>query len=89
MQDRAIGGRIPIVLTLEPGTYSWCTCGRSQSQPFCDGSHAGTGFEPQDLIIDTPTRISLCTCKLTRNAPRCDGSHKCLPPLPSPDALEP
>ncbi len=30
-----------------PGkTYLWCSCGRSASQPFCDGSHKGTGFEP-------------------------------------------
>ena len=26
--------------------YFWCACGRSAKQPFCDGSHAGTGLEP-------------------------------------------
>ncbi|NDC36921.1 MAG: CDGSH iron-sulfur domain-containing protein, partial [Proteobacteria bacterium] len=31
-----------IPLEMEPGTYYWCSCGRSKSQPFCDGSHAGT-----------------------------------------------
>jgi CDGSH-type Zn-finger protein len=87
MQDRALGGRVPIVLTLEPGTYWWCDCGRSKSQPFCDGSHEGTGYEPRELVITQTTRISLCTCKLTKNAPRCDGSHKSLPPetTPQPD----
>ena len=79
MSDCVIGGRVPIVVNLEPGTYWWCTCGRSHTQPFCDGSHEGTGFEPQELIVSEPKRCALCTCKLTRNGPMCDGSHKSLP----------
>jgi CDGSH-type Zn-finger protein len=80
MSERVVGGRVPIVMNLEPGTYYWCACGRSKSQPFCDGSHAGTGIEPQELVIAAPRRCSLCTCKLTHNMPFCDGSHKSLPP---------
>jgi CDGSH iron-sulfur domain-containing protein 3 len=76
-----IAGTRPIVLELQPGTYYWCACGRSQSQPFCDGSHDGTGLEPRELIVTEIRRISLCTCKHTRNAPMCDGSHKSLPSL--------
>ncbi|MCA1760054.1 MAG: CDGSH iron-sulfur domain-containing protein [Bacteroidales bacterium] len=30
------------MVTLETGTYHWCACGRSNNQPFCDGSHQGT-----------------------------------------------
>jgi CDGSH-type Zn-finger protein len=42
-----IGGRRPIPIMLEAGkSYWWCACGRSKSQPFCDGSHKGTGFSP-------------------------------------------
>ncbi|MGA0025144.1 MAG: CDGSH iron-sulfur domain-containing protein [Burkholderiales bacterium] len=29
----------PYVLELAPGDYWWCACGRSQKQPFCDGTH--------------------------------------------------
>jgi CDGSH-type Zn-finger protein len=83
MAERMIGGRAPIVMTLEPGTYWWCACGRSKMQPFCDGSHEGTGFEPKEFTITESRRVSLCTCKLTRNPPMCDGSHKSLPPLES------
>ncbi|WP_090580313.1 CDGSH iron-sulfur domain-containing protein [Nitrosomonas sp. Nm58] len=30
----------PIDVQLEAGRqYYWCTCSRSKSQPFCDGTH--------------------------------------------------
>ena len=39
--------RGPFVVQVEAGRrYVWCSCGRSAKQPWCDGSHAGTGFEP-------------------------------------------
>lgn len=67
----------PIEVQLEAGKqYYWCTCGRSKSQPFCDGSHKGTGFEPKVFSVDENKAAWLCTCKKTRNAPFCDGSHK-------------
>ena len=34
-----IGGRRPMVVNAEAGkSYWWCACGRSKSQPLCDGS---------------------------------------------------
>ena len=27
-------------------SYYWCSCGKSSKQPFCDGSHKGTEFNP-------------------------------------------
>lgn len=56
-------------------TYYWCACGRSKSQPFCDGSHQGTGFEPVAFTAEKTETVSLCGCKHTANKPFCDWSH--------------
>ncbi|MEZ9899198.1 glutamate synthase [Vibrio breoganii] len=56
--------------------YYFCTCGRSKNQPFCDGSHAGTGFKPKSFTAEETADGYLCQCKHTANAPFCDGSHK-------------
>ncbi len=66
----------PVILDIEPGTYYWCSCGRSSKQPYCDGSHKGTSFSPKKIEIAEKRKIALCTCKHTKNAPLCDGSHK-------------
>jgi len=60
-----------------PGrTYLWCSCGRSASQPFCDGSHKGSGFEPLKYVAaEEDGEVLLCGCKHTRAPPFCDGSH--------------
>ena len=42
-----ISAKSPAGKELEKGKkYFWCRCGRSANQPFCDGSHKGTGIEP-------------------------------------------
>lgn len=64
-----------VSVELEPGTYHWCACGRSRNQPFCDGSHEGTGIEPVALELTEAKRIKLCLCKRSGHPPRCDGSH--------------
>jgi len=56
--------------------YYFCVCGRSSNQPFCDGSHAGTGFKPKSFIAEESGDAYLCRCKHTGNSPYCDGSHK-------------
>ena len=66
----------PYVLDLEPGTYWWCACGKSQTQPFCDGSHKGTEFTPVEFTVSEKESVALCGCKKSNNKPFCDGSHK-------------
>jgi len=68
----------PLVVDLEPGTYMWCSCGRSNEAPFCDGSHEGTGLEPLEFTIEVPRRVALCDCGLTQAPPFCDNTHATL-----------
>jgi CDGSH-type Zn-finger protein len=65
----------PFVQKTEPGTYWWCACGRSKGQPFCDGSHKGTGLEPVKVDITEAGTVAWCGCKRTKHAPFCDGTH--------------
>ena len=66
----------PYVLEVEAGTYWWCACGKSDNQPYCDGSHKGTSFVPVKVEIATGRKVAFCGCKHTGNKPMCDGSHK-------------
>lgn len=64
------------MVDLEAGKdYFWCACGLSKSQPFCDGSHAGTGLSPVKFTADKSGKSALCRCKGTANQPFCDGTH--------------
>ncbi|MEZ5988730.1 MAG: CDGSH iron-sulfur domain-containing protein [Planctomycetota bacterium] len=65
----------PYVLDMQPGRYAWCACGRSAGQPFCDGSHKGTGLAPVVVELTEAQKFAWCGCKGTANQPRCDGSH--------------
>jgi CDGSH-type Zn-finger protein len=78
MSEPKIAARAPKVIELEPGTYWWCACGLSASQPYCDGSHRGTGFAPVKVEITESRRSALCMCKHTAGQPFCDGSHSSL-----------
>ena len=59
--------------------YLWCACGRSANQPFCDGSHAGTGFSPVLFEAKADEDVIFCGCKHTSTRPFCDGTHNDLP----------
>jgi CDGSH-type Zn-finger protein len=59
-------------------SYWWCACGRSANQPFCDGSHQGTGIEPVEWVSDKDGKAWFCGCKATQKPTMCDGSHKAL-----------
>ena len=79
MAKAKIADRKPVKVELEAGEHYWCACGKSSNQPFCDGSHAGTGITPISFSVDEKNEGWLCLCKQTGNAPYCDGTHKSLP----------
>ena len=74
-----IARKTPFAVDVEAGkTYFWCAYGQSKKQPFCDGSHRGSSFNPVKFTAETSKTAWLCGCKQTANAPFCDGSHKAL-----------
>jgi CDGSH iron-sulfur domain-containing protein 3 len=71
--------RKPLVQEVEAGVYWWCSCGRSAHQPFCDGTHKGTGLRPVKFEALEKKTAAWCQCKHTGKPPLCDGTHKSLP----------
>jgi CDGSH-type Zn-finger protein len=76
MPDPVIAQKGPYSVAVEAGkAYFWCACGRSASQPFCDGSHKGTGFTPLKYEAAKSETVYFCGCKHTATPCMCDGSH--------------
>ena len=63
MSDPIVFQKFPFVQPAEPGVYWWCACGRSKTQPFCDGSHKGTEFSPVKTEIKEKKTVAWCACK--------------------------
>ncbi len=78
-EEAVIAQKSPFSVPVKEGeTYHWCACGRSKNQPFCDGSHQGTSFQPVAYTADKTGNVYLCGCKRTSKQPHCDGSHQSL-----------
>jgi CDGSH-type Zn-finger protein len=72
----------PAIVNVEPGkVYSWCTCGLSEKQPFCDSKHKlveGLPFRSVKVMFKEPAVVEFCQCKQTKTPPFCDGTHESL-----------
>jgi CDGSH-type Zn-finger protein len=76
MAEPVIAQKGPYDVEVKAGeTYLWCACGRSANQPFCDGSHKGTGLSPVKFEATESGIVYFCGCKHSANKPFCDGSH--------------
>jgi CDGSH-type Zn-finger protein len=79
MSEAVIAQKSPYPIDVEEGkSYYWCACGQSTKQPFCDGSHKGTTFNPVAFKATETKKMYFCGCKATSNQPLCDGSHSSL-----------
>ncbi|GAA0777491.1 CDGSH iron-sulfur domain-containing protein [Roseibium denhamense] len=76
MSDPVVAQTAPYAVDVEEGkNYFWCACGKSNTQPFCDGSHKGTDFAPVKYTAEKDGKAFFCGCKMSGKAPLCDGSH--------------
>ena len=79
MADAVVAQKAPDGVDVEAGkAYFWCACGLSASQPFCDGSHKGSDFQPVKYEAAQAEKVFFCGCKRSKEQPRCDGTHNSL-----------
>jgi len=71
-----IAQKSPYVVSEKAGKKAICKCGLSNNNPYCDGSHKGTGFSPEIIILEEDKKVAWCGCKQSSKGAFCDGSHK-------------
>jgi len=80
MEEPKVAATSPISVAVSAErNYSWCTCGLSEKQPFCDGRHKlieGMPFRSLKLKFEKDDEPWFCVCKRTTTPPFCDRSHK-------------
>jgi CDGSH-type Zn-finger protein len=83
MTEPVIAQKAPYPVEVEAGLdYYWCSCGRSNKQPFCDGSYKDTGMKPAKFKAEQTGTVYFCGCKHSKKGPLCDGTHTKLWLLP-------
>jgi CDGSH-type Zn-finger protein len=80
MNDMNTDADMPIAITLDPGTYYRCSCGKSQNLPFCDGRHQAGKDHPIQFTIEQRKKVYICSCGKTTAPPFCDGQCGFSPP---------
>ena len=76
MAEPVIAQKSPFGTKVEEGKNYWrCARGLSEEQPFCDGSHKGTGLEPSKYTAGESRTVYFCGYKNSKEAPLCDGTH--------------
>jgi CDGSH iron-sulfur domain-containing protein 3 len=73
--EKKIVQKKPMIMEVEPGRYAWCSCGHSTKQPYCDGSHKGSGMSPIIEEVTEKKTVAWCACKSSEKGAFCDGSH--------------
>jgi CDGSH-type Zn-finger protein len=77
MSDPIPAQKAPYEVDVEAGKeYWWCACGRSATQPYCDGSHKAVGLRPMMFKAEKTEKAWLCGCKASNKKPFCDGTHR-------------
>ena len=77
MKEKRIAGTKPVCEKVS-GWISWCSCGYSKKQPFCDGAHRDTepGLVSVKTNFEEEKEVWFCMCKQTKDPNGfCDGSH--------------
>ena len=70
MSEADIPQKAPFKETVQQGkTDFWCNCGKSARQPFCDGSHKGSGFEPVKFTAEENGEVYFAGAKPPPNNP--------------------
>ena len=64
----------PLEVTLKAGKHKWCSCGKTENPPWCDGTCKGG--KPVKFKLDEKAAVEICNCGRTKKPPYCDHSQK-------------
>ena len=60
-----IAQKSPFAVEVEAGkSYWWCSCGKSATQPFCDGSHKGSDLTPVEHKAEKRARFTFAAASI-------------------------